>query len=255
MIQVLEFVPKLDLETLWRHEGGAMGRGQPSIASQNLAARMLSEAVNLAKPVAYVGFFPVNGFSKRRLELENGFALTGGLVAHLLGEAQEIAVLVCTIGQALEERAREYFTKGKPAQGYILDALGTVALGNLAEDARSHTEAQVNQRGLQASTPISPGHADWALSEQQVLFKLVPTNQTAVLLNASFLMRPRKSLTMVLGLGKEMITHKEASQCEYCALTKTCAYRRVPGDSWYPSPYPNKEESIENVSTAQTIHS
>lgn len=254
MIQVLEFAPKLELETLWRHEGGAKGRGQPSIASQNLADRMLPEAVDLVKPVAYVGFFTVKGFKKQRLELENGLALTGGLIAHFLGEAQEIAILVCTIGQALEERTKEYFTKGNPARGYILDTLGTVALGNLAEDARSYTEVQANQHGLQAnqhglqaSTPISPGHADWALSEQQVLFKLMPTSLTSVLLNSSFLMWPRKSLTMVLGLGKKMITHAEESQCEYCALAKTCNYRRVPGDPWYPSTYPNKEESMENV--------
>lgn len=247
MIQVLDFPPKLELETLWRHEGSAKGQGQPSIASQNLAARMLPEAVNLVKPVAYVEFFTVTGYKKRRLELENGLALTGGLIAHFLGEAQEIAILVCSIGQALEERANEYFTKGNPTRGYILDSLGTVALGNLAEDARYYTEAQANQRGLQASTPISPGHADWALSEQQVLFKLMPTSLTSVLLNSSFLMQPRKSLTMVLGLGKKMITHAEESQCEYCALAKTCNYRRVPSDPWYPSTSPNKEESMENV--------
>lgn len=247
MIKTLEFAPSLNLEVLWRFEGSAMGKEQPSNAAQKLATSLLPQAVKLIKPVAYVGFFPVKGFYKRRLELENGLTLTGGFVSHILGEAQEIAVLVCTIGQALEEHAKECFDKGQPARGYILDGLGTVALGNLAEDARRNIEVQVNQRGLQTSMPISPGHADWALSEQQVLFQMVPTRDTGVILNSSFLMQPRKSITMVVGLGKKMITHAEGSQCEYCALAKTCTYRRVPGDPWYPSTYPNKEESMENV--------
>ena len=57
-------------------------------------------------------------------------------------------------------------------------------------------------RGLQASTPISPGHADWALAEQRVLFVLLPDAETGVTLTQTFLMYPRKSLGMVVGLGK-----------------------------------------------------
>jgi hypothetical protein len=246
MIQVKNFTPEIDLEILWRFEDRSMGQGRPSIASQKLATKLLPEVISLVKPVAYVGFFPVLGSNKRCLELENGLALTGGFVDHILGGAQEIAVIVCTIGPTLEEHAKEYFGRGHPARGYLLDALGIVALGNLAEDARRYTEEQINQRGLQASTPISPGHADWALSEQQILFELVPTSETGVLLNSSYLMQPHKSLSMVLGMGKQMITQADGSQCEYCPLVKTCTYRRIPSDPWYPSTYPNKEASMKN---------
>jgi hypothetical protein len=230
MIQVKSFTPEIDLEILWRFEDRSMGQGRPSIASQKLATKLLPEVISLVKPVAYVGFFPVLGSNKRCLELENGLALTGGFVDHILGGAQEIAVIVCTIGPTLEEHAKEYFGRGHPARGYLLDALGIVALGNLAEDARRYTEEQINQRGLQASTPISPGHADWALSEQKILFELVPTGETGVLLNSSYLMQPHKSLSMVLG----------------SPLVKTCTYRRIPSDPWYPSTYPNKEASMKN---------
>lgn len=57
-------------------------------------------------------------------------------------------------------------------------------------------------RGLQASTPISQGHADWILAEQHVLIDLLPDAETGVTLTQTFLMYPRKSLGMVLGLGK-----------------------------------------------------
>jgi len=247
MIQRKRFMPEIDLDVLWRHEGCELQGRKPSPASQRLAARLQPEAVSLLDPVAYFGFFHVRECQNRHLYLENELALTGGLVKHLLGEAREIGVIVCTVGPALEARAKEYFAMGKPAHGYLLDALGTVSLGTLAERARAYVESKANARGLEASTPISPGHADWPLSEQEVLFSLVPPSDTGVHLSPSFVMRPRKSLSMAVGLGRGMITHAEGSQCEYCPLKKTCPYRRLPGDPWYPTRSPGEEVVMSDI--------
>jgi hypothetical protein len=65
MIQVKNFTPEIDLEILWRFEDRSMGQGRPSIASQKLATKILPEAINLVKPVAYVGYFPVLRSKKR----------------------------------------------------------------------------------------------------------------------------------------------------------------------------------------------
>jgi len=241
MIQHKRFTPQIDLDVLWRHEGCELNGRQPSKASQRLAARLQPEAISLVDPVAHFSFFRVRECQNRTLFLENEIVLTGGFVEHLLGNAQEIGVIICTVGSALDAQAKKYFEAGKPAHGYLLDALGIVSLGTLAEQARAHVEAIVNARGLEASTPISPGHADWKLSEQQVLFSLLPSSETGIHLSDSFVMQPKKSLSMVVGLGRGMITHAEGSQCEYCPLKKTCPYRRLPGDSWYPTHNPLEE--------------
>jgi hypothetical protein len=247
MTKPMRFPPEIDLDLLWRFEGVASEGRQPSRASKRMAARLLPEALNLARPTAYYQEFAVRTAQKKRLELEGGACFSGGLVAHLLGGAQEMIVLVCTLGGALENRASQYFAEGYPARGYLLDGLGTVALGMLAERARREIEISAQARGLQASTPISPGHADWVLAEQRVLFDLLPGRETGVSLTDSYLMTPRKSLSMVMGLGPQMITHEEGTQCQYCSLQKTCTYCRLPGDHWYPIHFPTEEVSMHDV--------
>lgn len=247
MTMQMRFPPEIDLDLLWRFEGVASEGRQPSRASKRMAARLLPEALNLVEPRAYYQKFGVRAARKKRLELEEGARFSGGLVAHLLGGAQEVIVMVCTLGAALENRASRYFAEGYPARGYLLDGLGTVALGMLAERARQEIVNSAQARGLQASTPISPGHADWALAEQRMLFDLLPSRETGVSLTGTYLMTPRKSLSMVMGLGLQMITHEEGTQCQYCSLQKNCTYCRLPGDQWYPIHFPTEEVSMHDV--------
>jgi hypothetical protein len=245
-MKTMRFPSEIDLDLFWRFEGAGSGERQPSQASRRMAARLLPEALSLAGPVAYYQSFAVHAAQKMCLVLENGACLSGRLVGNLLGGAQEVIILVCTLGAALENRASQYFAEGFPARGYLLDGLGTVALGRLAETARREIEASAQARGLQASTPISPGHADWRLAEQRVLFDLLPSRETGVTLTQTYLMVPRKSLSMAVGLGEKMITHTEGTQCQYCSLQKTCTYRRLPGDEWYPVRSPIEEAAMQN---------
>ena len=229
----MHFPPEFDLDLFWHFEGVKSGGQQPSRASQRMAARLLPEALSLANPMAYFQSFGVRRIQKKCLELENRTCFTGGLVGRLLGGSQEVVVLICTLGPAMENRASQYFSEGYPARGYLLDRLGTLALGALAERARQEIEFSAQARGMKSSTPISPGHADWPLAEQRVLFDLLPSKETGVALTQSHLMKPNKSLSMVIGLGEKIITHTEASQCQYCPLKKTCTYCHLPGNEWY----------------------
>jgi hypothetical protein len=248
MITQMRFSPEIDLDLFWRFEGVKSGeQRQPSRASQRTAARLLPEALSLARPVAFSQSFGVRITQKKRLELENGACFTGGLVGHLLDGSQEVVVMICTLGPGLENRASQYFSEGHPARGYLLDRLGILALGALAERARQEIEFSARGRGLQTSTPISPGHADWPLAEQRVLFDLLPSTETGVALTQSHLMNPNKSLSMVVGLGENMITYADASQCQYCPLQKTCTYCHLPGDEWYPVLSTIEEAAMKDV--------
>lgn len=246
-MKTMRFPCEIDLDLFWRFEGVASSERLPSRAAQRMATQLLPEALSLASPAVYYQDVGVRTVQKKRLELVNGVCLSGGLVGHLMGGAQEVVVLVCTLGAALENRASQYFAEGYPARGYLLDGLGTVALGMLAERARRETETSAQARGLQASTPISPGHADWPLAEQRVLFDLLPSREIGVTLTQTYMMAPRKSLSMAIGVGDYLLTHAEGSQCQYCSLQKTCTYRRMPGDEWYPARNPIEEAAMRDV--------
>jgi len=83
-------------------------------------------------------------------------------------------------------------------------------------------------RGYQASSPLSPGMPGFSISEQWQLFKLVPAEEIGVSLNPSGMMVPRKSTSMVIGVGMKMPTWTQAEVCDRCSLKRTCPYKVAP---------------------------
>jgi hypothetical protein len=54
---------------------------------------------------------------------------------------------------------------------------------------------------LGISNRFSPGYCNWDVSEQHLLFQLLPENACGISLNDRALMTPIKSVTGVLGIG------------------------------------------------------
>ena len=70
----------------------------------------------------------------------------------------------------------------------------------------------------------SPGYCGWALSEQKRFFALFPENHCGIKLSDSCLMDPIKSVSGVIGFGRNV--KKTAYECQMCELT-TCIYRKI----------------------------
>jgi len=85
--------------------------------------------------------------------------------------------------------------------------------------------AEASSRGYQASSPISPGMPGLSITEQWQLLKMVPAQKIGVSLTSSGTMVPRKSASMVIGIGPQMKTWTRAEVCGRCSLAKTCPYR------------------------------
>jgi hypothetical protein len=64
----------------------------------------------------------------------------------------------------------------------------------------------------------------WPVEQgQPQIFDLLDAGEIGVQLNESTMMLPRKSLTFVLGIGKELMAGGRT--CDYCSLKETCWYR------------------------------
>jgi hypothetical protein len=57
------------------------------------------------------------------------------------------------------------------------------------------------------------------------LFKMVLTRDIGVNLTSSGIMVPRKSASMVIGIGPQVKTWTRAEVCARCGLRNTCSYR------------------------------
>ena len=71
--------------------------------------------------------------------------------------------------------------------------------------------------------PLNPGMIGWPLLEgQQQIFALVDTRSIGVSLHDSGLMEPVKSISLVVGLGREL--GQAGRPCDYCAMHALCRY-------------------------------
>jgi hypothetical protein len=188
------------------------------------AEGVLAEGRALLSPVILYRRVPIEGVRHERLAL-NGGTLSGPAVARRLAAAQEAVVMIGTIGQEVEVRSATLFADD-PATALALDGLGSAAATRLAIEACRFFDAQAAAEDMRATRPVSPGDEGWPVDTgQHELFALLDSAQIGVDLLPSGMMIPRKSFSMVIGLGPEVSREEEGSPCEHCDMRETCQYQ------------------------------
>ena len=180
---------------------------------------------HLLEPAVAYEIHAITGVGSQQLSLEGGAVLHGSALTRILSAARELAVLACTIGSKLEDKVTDYFSGNEPLRGLLLDGLGSAAVDAVVQEGCELIMREASHRGYQASSPLGPGGPGFPLSEQWPLFKLVPADEIGVSLTSAGLMLPRKSVSMVIGIGRQMTTWTKAEACARCNLSETCRYR------------------------------
>jgi hypothetical protein len=107
----------------------------------------------------------------------------------------------------------------------ILDGIGSAAVDKLVLEVLSLIDSEVSSRGYEISSPVNPGMPGFPLTEQWNLLKLVNADEIGVRLTASGVLIPRKSTSMVMGIGPQMTRWTQAEVCARCTLRETCYYK------------------------------
>ncbi|RLC95865.1 MAG: hypothetical protein DRI77_09365, partial [Chloroflexi bacterium] len=158
----------------------------------------------------------------QRAAFDGGVAFEGPLVARALAGATQVALAVCTVGAALDERVSVLWAKD-PVRALALDGAGIGAVELVARLAGERVREEAERRGLRIGMRAEPGQEGWPIQQQRVLFGLLPASKIDVQLTESCLMLPRKSLSFVVGLGPEM--QPDAVTCDFCSKRERCQWR------------------------------
>ncbi len=187
------------------------------------AEKALAKVEGLLEPDVLVKEFKVTSFQHNRLELEGGKKISGPLVTgHLVG-ASYITVAVCTVGSKIDGYASEVMDDDI-VLGLAIDGVGSAAVESLANAVCRQIELKAAADGLQTTIPLSPGMIGWGVEEgQPLIFDLVDPDKIDVSLTPYFLMVPRKTLSMVIGVGPSISSGEKI--CDYCAMRETCRYQ------------------------------
>jgi len=203
--------------------GGAKVRPEIKLLIRELLASL--KKARLLEPAVAYEFYKVDSMNGSQISLEGDKAIHGPLLPAIFPEAKELAVLLCTISPRLEEQAADYFNQGEPLRGTLLDGIGSAAVDMMALEVLRRLASEVSSRGYEISSPVNPGMPGFPLTEQWNLLGLVNADEIGVRLTASGVLVPRKSVSMVMGIGPKMAKWTRAEVCARCSLRETCHYK------------------------------
>ena len=160
----------------------------------------------------------------------------GPLIADHLAAANEVIVAVCTVGDGVAGAVSEMF-QTDPVRALALEGVAGAAAEALAEAVCRHFDALALAEGLKTSIPLNPGMIGWPLEEGQTqIFGLLDATEIGVSLDpGTSIMRPLKSLSLVIGLGRDL--NPTGQTCDFCSMRETCRYKDHYGG-------PNKPDDV-----------
>jgi len=141
-------------------------------------------------------------------------------------DASFLAFGLVTVGPAIEQEAERLRETGRLLDSMILDALGSAGVSELCERVAYRVFDWAEKNGLNASRAFEPGSgaSRWPLENQRLIFANVQADEIGVRLTSHLLMRPRKTVSFLMGIGTEIEQASTPFSCQGCRRTD-CPYR------------------------------
>ena len=212
----------------------------PDEATLSESQRIVSDIKSFLKPrfCFFVTRFLLTESSLKTSESESvGLFKIGKIIARQLKGSEAFACFVCTAGMEFEDYQRQLMLAGDMVRVFIADALGSLIAEKCCDQMELSLQESVNKLGWKHTNRFSPGYCGWHVSEQQTLFSLFSdkrgkqsaegyTNPCEVQLTDSSLMIPIKSVSGIIGLGKD-VRHLDYT-CGLCDFKQCYKRRRNP---------------------------
>lgn len=147
----------------------------------------------------------------------------GRIILRQLHGAEAYVLFICTSGMEFEAYQQRLKDAGDMVRIFIADALGSVIAEKTADRMEEHLQESIDKLGWQHTNRFSPGYCGWHVSQQQRLFPLFQGHTCGVTLTDSSLMVPIKSVSGIVGIGKEV--RRLDYSCGLCDF-KQCYKRR-----------------------------
>jgi hypothetical protein len=147
----------------------------------------------------------------------------GNIILRQLRGSEAYALFICTAGVAYEAYQQRLKERGDMVRVFIADALGSVIAEKCADQMEKALQESIDKLGWKHTNRFSPGYCGWHVSQQQLLFPLFQGHTCGVRLTDSSLMVPIKSVSGIIGLGKN-VRHLDYT-CGLCDF-KQCYKRK-----------------------------
>ncbi len=149
---------------------------------------------------------------------------TGKTIVKMLKGARQYIFFMATAGPGPEKLSKTLIAEGQYLEGYIVDLIASTLTEASAQYVHDHLKEIMDREGFKITNRYSPGYCGWKVDEQQKLFGLFPEESCGITLSESSLMSPIKSISGVVGAGRE-VSFRDYT-CELCSM-KDCTFRKT----------------------------
>jgi hypothetical protein len=143
-------------------------------------------------------------------------------IAHQVRASEKLAFFMITAGDGITTWSQKELTRGDPMAGYIIDLIGSEIVVAALDRMQDDLAGKMKSAGFNITNRYSPGDCGWPVTDQQKLFSFFPENFCGISLSESSLMHPIKSVSGIIGIGKDV--RKTAYACDLCEM-EACLYR------------------------------
>lgn len=187
------------------------------------------EKHHLLQPALAYGIVPVKSKSNGVIELEQGSRLYAPLLAHRLARASGLAFGVATIGSAIAETIEQLFRAGRQFKAVLMEEIANACLYKVSMQFQQRVDDEAGLTNLQTSGTLAPGDEGFDLSGQDQVLALSGAAAIHVSLSGSFMMKPRHSVSSVIGIGRRMQKWTQIENCSMCKSRERCPRRQSIG--------------------------
>lgn len=145
--------------------------------------------------------FDRNNYS---VTLKNTSLFTKKIIFSQMERSKAIAAFLCTAGPDIEKWSKQLTANSEEMKGYVADTFGSLIVEYATNRIQEALKKQMKEEGLKITNRYSPGYCGWETSDQHRLFTLYPENFCGITLSDSALMHPVKSVSGIIGIGKDV---------------------------------------------------
>jgi hypothetical protein len=170
-------------------------------AVRSVADAVAVEASGLLAPEAVLWRGPVTEVDPTgAVTIAHAHHFHSRALARLLAPAAEAYVIVLTLGEGIEARARSMLQEQLLLEGLLMDTAAWAAIELLIRDVRRLLIDHERPGGRRVTHRLGPGHRDWAVTDQAALLRVFGEVMLPVSVNESACMTPCKSVSGVYGI-------------------------------------------------------
>lgn len=202
----------------------SMGVGYiPDEEMLKLLDTLKTEIAALCRPRCLYVPFEALHTKKNYIKIDEIELHTGAVITPYLLDANQYILFVATAGQEFEKFQQEVKISGDIVKEFLLDSIGSAITEAVVRELCAKVEKHYLPLGYGVSHPYSPGYCGWSVTQQQLVFSLLPEHPCGICLNKSSLMSPIKSVSGIIAVGKKIVKRKYG--CEICG--KADCYKNI----------------------------